>query len=118
MKQEQKTYVNRVTEQDVEDAIRSVHYFTAAEACLNKVAKGLKNNDHSYADVVAESLDTLNTTTICVVVLKNGFSVVGTNAVVSPINWDAELAAKYSLEDAKRQIWCLLGYSLKSKLAE
>lgn len=56
--------------------------------------------------------------TICVLVLKNGFTVVGKSACASPDNFDAELGRKIAREDARRQIWALEGYSLRSKLAQ
>lgn len=62
-----------------------------------------------------ESLDCL---TLCILVLKNGFTVVGKSACASPENYDAELGKKIAFEDARQQIWALEGYSLKSKLAQ
>lgn len=60
------------------------------------------------------SLDCL---TIYVMVLKNGFTVVGKSACASPENFDAELGAKIAREDARNQIWALEGYLLRSTLA-
>lgn len=55
--------------------------------------------------------------TVAVLVLKNGFTVVGKSACASPENFDAELGAKIAREDARRQIWALEGYALRSQLA-
>jgi hypothetical protein len=55
--------------------------------------------------------------TICVLVLKNGFTIVGKSACASPENFDAELGKKIAREDARRQIWALEGYALRNKLA-
>jgi hypothetical protein len=55
--------------------------------------------------------------TVCVLVLKNGFTVVGKSACASPENFNAEIGAKIAKEDARRQIWALEGYLLRSKLA-
>ena len=55
--------------------------------------------------------------TVCVLVLKNGFTVVGKSACASPENFNAELGAKIAREDARKQIWALEGYLLRSKLA-
>jgi hypothetical protein len=54
--------------------------------------------------------------TVCVLVLKNGFTVVGKSACASPENFDAELGRKIAREDARRQIWALEGYNLRTKL--
>lgn len=59
----------------------------------------------------------LDCLTICVLVLKNGYTVVGKSACASPENYDAELGGKIAREDARRQIWALEGYALRSKLA-
>lgn len=56
------------------------------------------------------------TTTICVLTLQNGFSVVGKSACADPANFNQELGAKIAKEDAVRQIWALEGYLLKEKL--
>lgn len=56
--------------------------------------------------------------TVCVLVLKNGFTIVGKSACASPENYDAEFGGKIAREDARKQIWALEGYLLRSKLAE
>ena len=55
--------------------------------------------------------------TICVLTLKNGFTIVGKSACASPENYDAALGHKIAREDARKQIWALEGYLLRSKLA-
>lgn len=55
--------------------------------------------------------------TICILTLKNGFTIVGKSACASPENYDAELGHKIAREDARKQIWALEGYLLRSKLA-
>jgi hypothetical protein len=54
--------------------------------------------------------------TICVLTLKNGYTIVGKSACASPENYDAELGGKIAREDARKQIWALEGYLLRSKL--
>ncbi|WP_347137537.1 Gp49 family protein [Paracoccus sp. SSK6] len=56
--------------------------------------------------------------TICVVKLKNGFSLVGKSAPADPENFDAELGRKFAREDAIRQMWPLEGYALRERMAE
>lgn len=59
----------------------------------------------------------LSCLTICVLVLKNGFTIVGKSACASPENFNAELGRKIARDDARNQIWALEGYNLRSKLA-
>jgi Phage protein (N4 Gp49/phage Sf6 gene 66) family len=54
--------------------------------------------------------------TICVLTLKNGYTIVGKSACASPENYDADLGYKIAREDARKQIWALEGYLLKSRL--
>lgn len=60
-----------------------------------------------------EALDCL---TICVLVLKNGYTVVGKSACASPENYDEAIGHKIAREDARRQIWALEGYALRTSL--
>ena len=64
----------------------------------------------------APMVDAMKCLTICVLVLQNGFTVVGKSACASPENFDAELGAKIAKEDARRQIWALEGYALRNRL--
>jgi N4 Gp49/Sf6 Gp66 family protein len=54
--------------------------------------------------------------TICVLVLKNGFTVTGESACASPENFDAELGRKIARANAVAKIWPLEGYLLKQRL--
>jgi len=56
------------------------------------------------------------TTTICVLTLQNGFTVVGKSACAEPANFNRELGQKIAYDDAVRQIWALEGYLLKERL--
>ena len=59
----------------------------------------------------------LNLLTFCVLVLRNGFTVTGESACVSPENFDLGEGEKYARENAVNKVWPLMGYELKSKLA-
>lgn len=61
-------------------------------------------------------LPELGCLTIAVIVLENGFTVVGHSACASPENYDEELGIKIALENAREQIWPLEGYLLKEAL--
>ncbi|WP_372827068.1 Gp49 family protein, partial [Polaromonas sp.] len=56
--------------------------------------------------------------TFCVLVLRNGFTVTGESACASPENFDPEIGRKIARANAVQKIWPLMGYELRSKLAE
>jgi hypothetical protein len=58
----------------------------------------------------------LDTLSLCILVMRNGFMVVGKSAPAAPENFDAELGRKLAYEDCIRQLWPLMGYSLRDKL--
>lgn len=91
----------RITPDDIEANIAFEHYFVASQAPL-------PSSDYP------KSLDLL---TFCVLVLRNGFTVTGESACASPENFDAELGRKIARQNAVQKIWPLLGYELKSRLA-
>jgi len=57
-----------------------------------------------------------STLTVCVLTLKNGFTVVGESACASPENFNKELGEKIARQKAKDRLWPLLGYALREKL--
>jgi succinyl-CoA synthetase alpha subunit len=62
-------------------------------------------------------MDELKILSICLLVMKNGFTLIGKSAPASPENFNAELGAKFAYEDAIRQLWPHEGYALREKLA-
>lgn len=96
----------RITPEDIEANILEEHYINAGSAIAN--AEGLQ----SYQTHVS-----VNLLTICVLVLKNGFTVTGESACASPENFDAELGRKIARQHAVSKIGPLMGYELRSKLA-
>lgn len=59
----------------------------------------------------------LKCTTIAVLVLRNGFVVVGESVVAAPENYDAGAGRNAAIDDAKRQLWPLENYLLKSRMS-
>ena len=59
----------------------------------------------------------LSILTICILVMQNGFTVIGKSAPASPENFNAELGTKFAYEDAVRQLWPLEGYALRERLS-
>lgn len=108
----------RVTPDDVEAVIASEHYFTAAEGHCGAAWMRVMD-DHSGvinafdAEVPPAPLGTL---TFCVLVLRNGFTVTGESACASPENFNAEIGRRVALDNAKRKIWPLLGYTLREQM--
>ena len=56
--------------------------------------------------------------TVCVLTLRNGFTVTGESACASPENYNEELCNKIAKENARDKVWLLEGYLLKQKLHE
>ncbi len=52
------------------------------------------------------------TVTVCVLILKNGFTVVGKSACANPDNFNATLGQTLAYDDAKQQIYALLAFRL------
>ena len=99
----------RVSLADLEHNILSANYFTAMQG-----VHGAAGCPGIVSAVPTKSpLDLL---TICVLVLRNGFTVVGTSACASPANFDAQIGRELAFADAKRQMWPLMGFHLKQQL--
>lgn len=90
----------RVTQADIEAEIAGEYSFTA-----DKATEG------------CPQLPPLALLTICVLVLRNGYTVTGESACASPANFDATLGHKIARARAVEKIWPLLGFRLRDKLA-
>jgi hypothetical protein len=80
----------RITPEDVQANIVGEEYFTAGPSSV---------------------------LTVCVLTLRNGFTVTGESACASPENFDAAIGQRLARENAVRKVWPLMGYELRSKLA-
>lgn len=78
----------RITQLDLEEAIKETDYYVFPKTQL----------------------------TVCCITLKNGFTVTGESACVSPENFDKILGERIAYENAKRKMWTLLGYALRDRL--
>jgi hypothetical protein len=96
----------RITPAGVEANIASEHYFTAEAAAI------------AAGDDASKLHESLSLLTICVLVLKNGFTVTGESACASPENFDAEIGRKVARQNAVNKVWPLMGYALKQSLHE
>lgn len=97
----------RITPSDLEDNISSEWYINAGDSVIP---------DSFQPPVPAQH--PLRLLTFCVLVLKNGFTVTGESACVSPENFDAEIGRKIARQNAVQKIWPLMGYELRSKLSQ
>jgi hypothetical protein len=110
----------RITPDDIEANIASEHYFTALDGVIGAEGTITTNPDGSVHRRIALNegdLNPLRLLTFCVLVLRNGFTVTGESACASPENFNAEIGRKVARENAVREIWPLMGYALRSKLA-
>ena len=101
----------RVTPADLKANIAHEHYFTAADGVQAAGAVHLPAGE-------GWTLGTLQLLTICVLVLRNGFTVTGESACASPENFDAEMGRMIARDNAVAKVWPLMGYALKQHLHE
>ena len=97
----------RITPDDIEANIASEWYINAGEGVAP---------DEFQPPVPA--IHPLNQLTFCVLVLRNGFTVTGESACASPENFDAELGRKIARQNAISKVRPLMGYELRSRLAQ
>lgn len=107
----------RITPTDIEANIASEHYFTAAQGDAKALEDGAFKNGVLDAEASRSVPAPLGLLTFCVLVLNNGYTVTGESACASPENFDAELGRKIARANAVQKCWPLMGYELRSKLA-
>ena len=101
----------RVTPADIEANIDGEYYFTAAQGV--QAAMGEQDELTRLTGFHGD----LRLLTFCVLHLRNGFTVTGESACASPENFDAEIGRNIARQNAVQKIWPLLGYELRTKLA-
>lgn len=92
----------RVTPADIEANIAAELCFTVGNAAD---ALGVPTSDSTRL------------LTICVLTLRNGFTVTGESACASPENFDAEIGRNIARQNAVQKIWPLMGYELRTELS-
>ncbi len=92
----------RVSLADIESKIAARYDFTAS-AALNALEM--------------PATDETKLLSICILVMQNGWTVIGKSACAAPENFNAELGRKFAYEDAIRQVWPLEGYLLRETLS-
>lgn len=101
----------RVAIADIEAAIASRFDFNAQAAIFQLACNG------DIPAVLPDAIAPLRLLSICILVMQNGFTVIGKSAPVSPENFDVELGRRFAYEDAVRQLWPLMGFALRDRLA-
>lgn len=92
----------RVTLEHIESCIVGELFLNAGE-CSPLVAHG-------------EPPGPLSLLTVCVLTLRNGFTVVGTSACASPENYNRVLGCQIARRNAVEEVWKLEGYALRERL--
>lgn len=80
---------------------------------MNKITQ-----EHIDAIIVSKTFIVLpdGVTTICQLILKNGFSVLGSSACVDPANFDLQMGRGIAFKNAQDKVWQLEGYLLKEEM--
>jgi hypothetical protein len=92
----------RVSLDDIKDAIAGENYLNVGDAVCR---------------CGQDDTAPMHLMTLCLLTMRNGFLVIGKSAPASPENFDAEKGKTFAKEDAIRQLWPLMGYSLRDRLA-
>jgi len=98
----------RVSLDDITNAIEAVFYCAGSEILEVSVDTPYTDDQHDKAGLL----------TICLVMMKNGFTIVGKSAPASADNYDPILGRKLAYDDAVQQIWPLMGFALKQYVFE
>lgn len=98
----------RVTPADVDAAIASEFYFTAADGVLGESEMGTRPAAWTSLDQV----------TICVLVLRNGAKVLGVNyGAIDRAQHNVAMGREEARKAALEKVWELLGFRLRDKLS-
>jgi hypothetical protein len=98
----------RVSLDDIKAAISSTVYVTGARAY---------DAGEGVVGKVPQDREALSVLTICLLVMQNGFTIIGKSAPASPENFDAAYGRSLAYEDAIKQVWPLMGFSLRDRLS-
>ena len=105
----------RVTPEDLEAEVIAENYFTARHGVEGAIAVGEYCGIESEPERDGERAR-LGLLTFCVLVLRNGLTVTGESACVSPENFNPEIGRKIARQHAIDKLWPLLGFRLADKL--
>lgn len=90
----------RVTLEEIKSKIVREDYFTISDA----------------VEIDGDTPEAYEITTVCVLLMDNGFTEIGKSAPAAPENFNRELGRKFAYEDAVRHLWPHMGYALREQL--
>jgi hypothetical protein len=96
-----------VTPGDVDGCIVAEHYFTAADGVAGNAWRTVSD---ARADKPAQPLELL---TICVLVTRNGHTVLGEAYCQDPAVFDAEVGRKWARADAFKKLFPMVVYAAR-----
>lgn len=105
----------RVTPADIETEIIGEYFFNAADAVVGAQYIGTETRFGPGIGGIPDAA-ALKLLTICVLVLRNGFTVTGESACASPENFNPETGRRIAREKALEKLWPLLGFRLLDNL--
>ena len=111
-----RTMVPQTALADIEGAIAQrfdlgpEHLFTALGAWST-------SNGRDGSPPTHEVVQALKCFSICLLVMSNGFVVIGKSYPASPENFDADFGRELAYWDCIRQLWPLMSFSLRDRLA-
>src|SRR5712692_10162098 len=91
----------RVTLAHIEGCIAAEYYITGDQ--LPDITTLVIGPAH--CSLLNDDIPTLKLLTLCVLVLKNGFTVTGESACASPENFDAKIGRKIARQKAVDKVW-------------
>ena len=95
----------RMTDDELK-RVQKTHNRISLDSILAKIA----HEDYIHPTVASHM-------TLCLIVLDNGYIVIGKSTPADPENFDEELGRKFAKEDAIRQIWPLEAYLLREAMS-
>ena len=93
----------------VTDDASKVVQKTPNRVTLDSMIAKIKTVEYAYPKTIPHM-------TLCVIVVENGFALVGKSAPADAENFDEALGMKFAKEDALRQMWPLEAYLLREVL--
>jgi hypothetical protein len=107
----------KITPEVIEQHIASEHYFTAHQGARAAFLDDAVEKGHDeFVGEVLNLPEPLQLLTFCVLVLRNGYTVVGQSACASPSNFSKDIGRRVARGDAINKVWPLLGYMLRDQL--
>jgi len=105
----------RISLADIENNIVFKFYTTGERIVADTPTTDLHGDNLVTSATIGGSLAVLS---ICLLVMRNGFTVIGKSAPASEANYNADLGKSLAYEDAIRQLWPLMGFTLRTRIHE